>query len=505
MVPPIDPGGYAVDVVRSCYATHIDFGDGNPIPIQWYRVPDDTPDLPYETRFVSRNWETYREWLPGPGEIYLDPRPWKNCARARSFPLGVPIGTPEQWRDGITPGTPYVRIIAPGVPDGTQGPAAGVVYPTLGYRIGASARTRSRPRNPAVPALVVGVVATTSGRAASAARAGLNVSALATTRAGSTSSPAAEVTYGSVGVGQGSAHATGTAGLALAVGVVSTGHGRMVASGGLALGATAVTGEGHHEVSAGTILVGATAATTAPAASEVSGGLHAGITAVGSAPAATAAASGLLAGSTGVTASVPSVSPHLPLTVGVTATGRAAAAGTGQPGTRTGAAVSSQAAAVGSGEARVSAGDIWQTNAHAVATGEPGIVLGASAATTVGHSVTVSAGIILDRVDSERENVVTFTCGTLNGAGTLQGTAAPIVSDTVLVTPTALNTGVILPAGCYRVVVWNLSATVPLLVYPPTGARISNGSTNAALTVSTGAGIMFVEMSSTQWRIVTVS
>lgn len=505
MVPPIDPGGWAMDVGRSAYRTMMDFGDGVPVEVCWYFVPDDTPALPFAGLFRSRNWETYREWLGEPGEIYLAPRPWRNGSRCRSLPRGVWIGTPEQWQYGITPGTPYVPIVAPGVPAGTAPNVAGAPYPRLGVRLGTSARTRSWPIPRVRAGLVMGSLAVTSSGPVVSGSAGMEMGSAAVMVAAGSANPEAGCITGVEATTAAGSHAAGSADLALAVAVVSTGYGRLVASAGLSIGASATTSEGRYVQGNPGIYLAESATTLSRGHSSGSSGIIAGAAGTESASAATAASGGLRAAAAARSRAAPSVSPHLPLTVGAGAAGHAPAAATSAAGMRTGAAVSSEAAAVGSGDARVSAGDIWQTNAHAVATGAPGIVLVASAATTVGHSVTVSAGIILDRVDSERENVVTFTCGTLNGAGTLQGTAAPIVSDTVLVTPTALNTGVILPAGCYRVVVWNLSATVPLLVYPPTGAKISTGATNAAFTVSTGAGIMFIEMSTTQWRVVVVS
>lgn len=74
----------------------------------------------------------------------------------------------------------------------------------------------------------------------------------------------------------------------------------------------------------------------------------------------------------------------------------------------------------------------------------------------------------------------------LTAAGTTQGTALAMPSDFNVFTTVALNSGTVLPPNClpgdwYTVV--NHGAN-PLSVYPPTGGKIANGSTNAALSVA---------------------
>jgi hypothetical protein len=76
----------------------------------------------------------------------------------------------------------------------------------------------------------------------------------------------------------------------------------------------------------------------------------------------------------------------------------------------------------------------------------------------------------------------------LTAAGSTQGTALAMPSDYLVFTTVAASTGTILPANCvsgdwYTVVNHGANA---LLVYPPTGGKIANGSTNAGLSVGAG-------------------
>jgi len=103
--------------------------------------------------------------------------------------------------------------------------------------------------------------------------------------------------------------------------------------------------------------------------------------------------------------------------------------------------------------------------------------------------------------------VLAFNCGTLVATGSTQGTAAAIATDTVSCTSTGANQGVILPAGCYRIIVWNNNAGGgnSIKVYPPSGAQILGLGTNNPATVAAGFAVQFVEIDATHWRTVNVN
>jgi len=77
---------------------------------------------------------------------------------------------------------------------------------------------------------------------------------------------------------------------------------------------------------------------------------------------------------------------------------------------------------------------------------------------------------------------------TLTATGNSQGTALQLPSDFCVFTTVAASTGAIMPATCspgdwYTVV--NHGANT-LSLYPPSGGKIKNGSTNAAASVAAG-------------------
>lgn len=89
---------------------------------------------------------------------------------------------------------------------------------------------------------------------------------------------------------------------------------------------------------------------------------------------------------------------------------------------------------------------------------------------------------------------------TLSAAGTTQGTATAINTSNVLVSTVASGAGVIIPAlqqGDWGII-YNGGAN-PLLVYPPTGAKINQAATNAGITLATNTNLLFFCFSSTQF------
>lgn len=103
--------------------------------------------------------------------------------------------------------------------------------------------------------------------------------------------------------------------------------------------------------------------------------------------------------------------------------------------------------------------------------------------------------------------VQTFSCGAQVAAGSTQGTATLITFDTVSATSTGVNQGLILPAGCYRVVVRNNNSPGgnAITVYPPAGANIAGGSTNAGVLIGANSSAGFIEITATHWATFAVS
>jgi hypothetical protein len=90
------------------------------------------------------------------------------------------------------------------------------------------------------------------------------------------------------------------------------------------------------------------------------------------------------------------------------------------------------------------------------------------------------------------------TTGTLMAAGTSQATAAALPNTINVVTSTPSGAGVILPAGG-QCVVENKDPANALLVYPPAGAAIGSGATNAPAQIVPGGTAVFSALNATQW------
>jgi hypothetical protein len=114
-VKGLEPGGLAVDVVRSCYSTKARLFRDDPTEtdITWYFVPEDRPFLPFPTAISSRNWDaTTTIWPAGKenppsgngtevGEVIGAPRPWRNGSDPVHYPGLHPVGTPEEFARGL--------------------------------------------------------------------------------------------------------------------------------------------------------------------------------------------------------------------------------------------------------------------------------------------------------------------------------------------------------------------------------------------------------------------
>jgi hypothetical protein len=100
--------------------------------------------------------------------------------------------------------------------------------------------------------------------------------------------------------------------------------------------------------------------------------------------------------------------------------------------------------------------------------------------------------------------LTSFNCSNIAAAGTTQGTAAPIGNDQVRVTGANGTAGVILPSGCYRIVVFNDSAVATLNVYPPVGEAISTLGRNVAASLQPRSSALYVRANNGQWALVSL-
>lgn len=89
-------------------------------------------------------------------------------------------------------------------------------------------------------------------------------------------------------------------------------------------------------------------------------------------------------------------------------------------------------------------------------------------------------------------------------AGSNQGTALALPSDFVVFTTVGSSTGAILPANGPNVnltdvyIVVNHGANT-LSVYPPSGGKVANGTTNAAFSVAATKMAWFYNIGSNNW------
>lgn len=92
----------------------------------------------------------------------------------------------------------------------------------------------------------------------------------------------------------------------------------------------------------------------------------------------------------------------------------------------------------------------------------------------------------------------------LTATGSTQGTALALPSDFNIFTTVAASTGAILPGAVPTSNVTDVYIVVnhgasTLSVYPPTGGKIANGSTNAAFSVAANKTAFFYKISSTDY------
>jgi hypothetical protein len=88
----------------------------------------------------------------------------------------------------------------------------------------------------------------------------------------------------------------------------------------------------------------------------------------------------------------------------------------------------------------------------------------------------------------------------MSAAGTTQGTATVLTCAFNEVITATSNQGVIMPSTVgAEIVVWNTTA-VSIKVYPPSGWSIDSGSTNAAVTLTTGTKGRWIALSTSRYR-----
>lgn len=96
---------------------------------------------------------------------------------------------------------------------------------------------------------------------------------------------------------------------------------------------------------------------------------------------------------------------------------------------------------------------------------------------------------------------------TVSAAGTVQGDATSLTAATNLVTTVAAGAGVI-PVSTFpddsEMRIFNGGAN-SLLVYPTSGGAINGGSSNTAVTLAQGEGLVLARLSSTVWAAVGIS
>jgi hypothetical protein len=96
---PVDPQGYAMDALRSCYRTTMRFPGVGLVPIRWYWT--DCPCLPVETVYNSHNHSRDKGWddydTGAPGEVWSAARTYDRGIPPPGFGCGQPQGSQAAW------------------------------------------------------------------------------------------------------------------------------------------------------------------------------------------------------------------------------------------------------------------------------------------------------------------------------------------------------------------------------------------------------------------------
>lgn len=90
-------------MLRSCYITDMQFYSERPdvkVAVAWFFVDDDTPFLPFYTRFASGNWATSKVGWKGVGEVEGSPRIFRDGTLPATFPPDHICGDERQFAEG---------------------------------------------------------------------------------------------------------------------------------------------------------------------------------------------------------------------------------------------------------------------------------------------------------------------------------------------------------------------------------------------------------------------
>lgn len=99
----MDPCGFGVDYLRSCYDCEMRFYTNAPdtVRVRWYFVPSNTPINPFPNSFVSTNWDSDPKPQTELGEAIEYGRSWYNGRPPFLGRGDRPCGTAEQWARGV--------------------------------------------------------------------------------------------------------------------------------------------------------------------------------------------------------------------------------------------------------------------------------------------------------------------------------------------------------------------------------------------------------------------
>lgn len=132
-------------------------------------------------------------------------------------------------------------------------------------------------------------------------------------------------------------------------------------------------------------------------------------------------------------------------------------------------------------------------------------------ATELGLLDTATVGSITNSkaVTRTAAGLIPLDSGTLAALGTIQGDAAAIVTDVVVVTASDGTKGVVLPAGAtglsVRVINSVATAGNTLKVYPASGGTINALAGDAAFVLGPGKVGLFTATSATQWYVADIA
>jgi microcystin-dependent protein len=113
VIPPWNPCGFAVDLLRSCKRSKFRFfSDSEELTtVEWFFVPAGTPFVPFLNNFVSSSWDSDPKPDGALGEQPYEPIEWLNGEEGPPQRRAHVCGTEQQWRFGqpLPPDPPVAR------------------------------------------------------------------------------------------------------------------------------------------------------------------------------------------------------------------------------------------------------------------------------------------------------------------------------------------------------------------------------------------------------------